>query len=70
METLYKKITKGHYPKIPDEFSLDLSTLLRSLLQLDPNKRPSCCIFILNKRENSQYGNRTEKGKKICRRDK
>jgi NIMA (never in mitosis gene a)-related kinase len=32
MEGLYKKVTKGYYPKIPATFSTDLSNIIRLLL--------------------------------------
>ncbi len=34
MEGLYKKVIKGHYPKIPSNFSLDLAHIIRLLLQV------------------------------------
>ena len=42
MQGLYKKVNKGIYPKIPKIFSKDLSLLIKMMLQVDPNKRPSC----------------------------
>lgn len=42
MEGLYKKVIRGIYPRIPSEFSQDLSNLVRSLLQTNPASRPSC----------------------------
>ena len=47
METLYKKVTKAEYPNIPERYSNDLRDMIRYLLQVDPHKRPSCCIFHL-----------------------
>jgi NIMA (never in mitosis gene a)-related kinase len=42
MQGLYKKVNKGVYPKIPKMFSKELSHLIKIMLQVDPNKRPSC----------------------------
>lgn len=41
MKGLFQKVLKGVYPKIPTVFSSDLSAMIRSLLQVDPEKRPS-----------------------------
>lgn len=35
MESLYKKVTRGIYPKIPSNYSSELSSMVRSLLQLN-----------------------------------
>ena len=42
MKGLYTRVLKGVYPKIPSHYSSDLSAILKSLLQIDPKKRPSC----------------------------
>ena len=42
MQGLFKKVNKGIYPKIPKIYSRDLSYLIKLMLQVDPNKRPSC----------------------------
>lgn len=41
MKGLYNKVVKGVYPKIPAVFSSDLSSMIASLLKVDPKKRPS-----------------------------
>ena len=41
MKCLFTKVTKGVYPKIPAQYSSDLSGMISSLLQVDPKKRPS-----------------------------
>ena len=41
MKGLFTKVTKGVYPKIPAQYSNDLSGMISSLLQVDPKKRPS-----------------------------
>jgi len=41
MQGLYKKVLSGVYPKIPSNYSSDLSAMLKSLLQVDPKNRPS-----------------------------
>ena len=42
MEGLYQKVIKGQYNKIPEKFSDDLFKVVQFLLQVNPNKRPSC----------------------------
>lgn len=42
MQGLYKKVLKGVYPRIPKQFSADLSLIVKALLTVDPTKRPSC----------------------------
>lgn len=42
MEGLFKKVVRGIYPRIPSEYSNDLSTMVRLLLQTNPEQRPSC----------------------------
>ena len=32
MEGLYKKVIKGHYPRVPPHFSQDLANIIRDLL--------------------------------------
>ena len=41
MQGLYKCVLKGVYPKIPQQFSADLSEMIKSLLQVDPKNRPT-----------------------------
>ena len=43
MEGLYKKVIRGIYPRIPQEYSQDLADLVRALLQTNPKNRPTCC---------------------------
>ena len=42
MEGLYNKVIKGQYHKIPSRYSDDLSDIVKILLQVDPENRPSC----------------------------
>lgn len=42
MEALYKKVTRGIYPRLPSEYSAELGTVIRALLQVNPEQRPSC----------------------------
>ena len=41
MEGLYKKVIKGAYNKIPSTYSLELSNVIRAMLQVNPALRPS-----------------------------
>ena len=42
MEGLYAKVIKGHVNRIPERFSQDLFSVVKVLLQVSPEKRPSC----------------------------
>lgn len=42
MEGLYKKIIKGSFAPIPDQYSADLSMVVKALLNIDPVSRPDC----------------------------
>ena len=42
MEGLYNKVIKGQYGKLSDKFSNDLAELIKMLLKVNPNERPSC----------------------------
>ncbi len=42
MQGLFKKVLRGSYPKIPRHYSSDLSIILKLMLQVKPENRPSC----------------------------
>lgn len=42
MEQLYIRVTSGVFQDIPHYYSKDLMMLIRSLLNVNPNKRPNC----------------------------
>jgi NIMA (never in mitosis gene a)-related kinase len=42
MQGLYKKVIKGKYPRIPDHFSQEMATVIKFMLQIQPNYRPTC----------------------------
>ena len=42
MQGLYKKVIKGKFPRIPDHFSQEMATVIKFMLQISPNYRPSC----------------------------
>ena len=49
MEGLYKKVVRGIYPKISMEhFSEDIAAVVKSLLQVNPELRPSCQDILSN----------------------
>jgi NIMA (never in mitosis gene a)-related kinase 1/4/5 len=55
MEGLYKKVVRGIYPKINMEtYSEDIAAVVKSLLQVNPDLRPSCAD-ILSNAEVKQY---------------
>jgi NIMA (never in mitosis gene a)-related kinase 1/4/5 len=41
MQGLYKCVLRGVYPKIPAVFSVDLSEMIKKLLQVEPKNRPT-----------------------------
>lgn len=41
MQGLYKKVLKGHYPKISGQYSTDIQSIVKMLLQVNPKKRPN-----------------------------
>jgi NIMA (never in mitosis gene a)-related kinase len=47
MDKLFQAVLSGSYQKIPTQFSQDLNDVLRILLQVNPNKRPSCDQILL-----------------------
>ena len=55
MEGLYKKVVRGIYPKINMEiYSEDIAAVVKSLLQVNPELRPSCAEILANS-EVKQY---------------
>jgi len=41
MQGLFKMVIKGKYPRIPDHFSQELSTVIKFMLQVAPNNWPT-----------------------------
>lgn len=48
MQGLYKKVLRGHYPKISKQYSTDIQTVVRMLLQVSPKKRPNASEILSN----------------------
>ena len=46
MEGLYNKVIKGHYPKIGDRYSSDISEIIKILLKVNPSDRPTCAQIL------------------------
>ena len=42
MDTIYRKVIKGYFPRIPAHFSEELNQIIKILLQVSPNSRFSC----------------------------
>lgn len=42
MQGLFRKVQRGHYPRIPKIFTADLSFMVKQMLQTLPDKRPNC----------------------------
>ena len=49
IESLYKKIKKGKYEKIPDQYSEELADFINSCLHQNPKQRPTAKELIYNK---------------------
>jgi len=48
LKELSKKIVLGVYPQIPSTYSVEMTQVIRGLLQLSPSTRLSCCNFVFN----------------------
>ena len=42
MDGLFKKVLKGIYPKIPIHYSDEINKMLKRLIAVNPNQRPTC----------------------------
>ncbi len=48
MDGLYKKVIKGSYQKIGDQYSKNLYSVIKSMLQVNPSSRPSANQLLKN----------------------
>ena len=48
MDGLYKKVIQGRFNKIPNKFTNDLFKIVQLLLQVNPEKSPSCAEILIN----------------------
>jgi len=63
MKGLYNSVLSGSYPKLPQHYSNELSSIIKSLLTVNPAKRPSCeqllqhsgIMDFINSRRNSAF---------------
>lgn len=42
MDGLFKRVLKGVYPKIPTNYTDDLAKMIKKLITVNPNQRPTC----------------------------
>ena len=49
MNDLYKKVLKGQFGRISGKYSSDISKIIKLLLKVNPNDRPSCDQILKNK---------------------
>jgi NIMA (never in mitosis gene a)-related kinase len=42
MNGLFKRVLKGQYPPIPSHYSMDMRSLIKSMLMVDAVGRPTC----------------------------
>ncbi len=47
MASLYKKVLKGVYPRIPSSYSQDLAAMVKHLLHVAPHLRPTCGTSVI-----------------------
>jgi NIMA (never in mitosis gene a)-related kinase len=61
MNQLDQKVLKGSYPNIPSNYSQELNSMIKSLLQVSPSVRPSCDTIlkmdVIKKRLHLAQGN-------------
>lgn len=48
MDGLYKKVIKGAYSKIGDNYSKQLATVIKNMLQVNPSNRPDAGQLLLS----------------------
>jgi NIMA (never in mitosis gene a)-related kinase len=48
IQTLYKRIMQGSYPRIPSKYTDELSEMISSLLKTDAKDRPSAYQIVNN----------------------
>ena len=48
MQSLYRKVLKGVYQKIPTTYSPDLSAIVKHLLQVSSHLRPTCSTYLIS----------------------
>lgn len=46
MEGLYNKVIKGQFSKIPDKYSKDIFEVVKRMLKVNSNERPSCAQIL------------------------
>ena len=49
MDGLYKKVLKGQYGRINGKYSNDIAEIIKLILKVNPNDRPSCDQILKNK---------------------
>ena len=51
MDGLYKKVIKGSYSRIGDQYSKVLSNVIKSMLQVNPSNRPTAAQMLKTLKE-------------------
>lgn len=54
MDGLYKKVIKGVYTKIGDNYSKQLSQVIKNMLQVNPSNRPDAGELLLSIRPKAE----------------
>ena len=61
MQGLYRKVLSGNYPPLPSMYPSDMHNMVRSLLQLNPNNRPSCSQILNSNGANNNMSETLQK---------
>ena len=52
MNSLFKKLSKGRYPPLPEHFSMELANIIDSMLRVNPKDRISIIQFLSRELKN------------------
>jgi len=54
MDGLYKKVIKGSYSKIGDNYSKQLSSVIKNMLQVNPSNRPDAGQLLMSIKQKAE----------------
>lgn len=62
MQGLFKCVVKGQYPQIPSHFSIEMRSVIKCFLQVNPEQRPNCeqilNMAIVQRRHRKYFSNK------------
>lgn len=59
IQSLYKKVCNGTYPRIPFDYSNDLASVINSLLKVNSEDRPSASALLNNPLVQNNYNEKS-----------